>query len=160
MAALRTGGAPSIRSALAQGVRRGGMGMGSMYNNSASTQSYSRLSLQSLRHTGTRSSPIAHRVKQASKTGFTLPKTGGKATNSNAQSLFRRLFSNTRFRRTGDPAPDLKTPPKKLGISERLKKLTREYGWSVLGVYFMLTALDFPFCYLLVRTLGTDRIGE
>ncbi len=24
----------------------------------------------------------------------------------------------------------------------------------------MLSALDFPFCYLLVRTLGTDRIGE
>lgn len=24
----------------------------------------------------------------------------------------------------------------------------------------MLSALDFPFCYLLVRTLGTDRIGD
>lgn len=29
-----------------------------------------------------------------------------------------------------------------------------------MGVYFALSALDFPFCYLLVRTLGTDRIGE
>lgn len=24
----------------------------------------------------------------------------------------------------------------------------------------MLTALDFPFCYLLVKYLGTERIGE
>jgi len=29
-----------------------------------------------------------------------------------------------------------------------------------LGVYLLLSALDFPFCYLLVRYLGTDRIGE
>lgn len=38
--------------------------------------------------------------------------------------------------------------------------MSREYGWSALGVYLALTALDFPFCYLLVRYLGTDRIGE
>jgi len=41
-----------------------------------------------------------------------------------------------------------------------MKKLSREYGWSALGVYLGLTALDFPFCYLLVRYLGTDKIGE
>lgn len=41
-----------------------------------------------------------------------------------------------------------------------MKTLSREYGWSALGVYLMLSALDFPFCYLLVRILGTDRIGE
>jgi len=41
-----------------------------------------------------------------------------------------------------------------------MRKLSREYGWSALGVYFALSALDFPFCYLLVKTLGTDRIGE
>jgi hypothetical protein len=40
-----------------------------------------------------------------------------------------------------------------------MKKLSREYGWSALGVYLALSALDFPCCYLLVRTLGTDRIG-
>lgn len=41
-----------------------------------------------------------------------------------------------------------------------MKKLSREYGWSALGVYLGLTALDFPFCYMLVRYLGTDKIGE
>lgn len=45
-------------------------------------------------------------------------------------------------------------------LGGRLKKLSREYGWSAVGVYFLLSALDFPFCYLLVRTLGPDRIGE
>lgn len=29
-----------------------------------------------------------------------------------------------------------------------------------MGVYLLLTALDFPFCFLAVRWLGTDRIGH
>jgi N-terminal acetyltransferase 2 len=41
-----------------------------------------------------------------------------------------------------------------------MRKLSREYGWSAVGVYFALTALDFPFCYLFVRQMGTDKIGE
>lgn len=41
-----------------------------------------------------------------------------------------------------------------------MKKLSREYGWSALGVYLLLSALDFPFCFLAVRLLGTDRIGR
>jgi len=38
--------------------------------------------------------------------------------------------------------------------------LTREYGWSAFGVYLLLVALDFPFCFAAVRYLGTDRIGH
>ena len=45
-------------------------------------------------------------------------------------------------------------------LGGRLKKLSREYGWSAVGVYFLLSAADFPFCYLLVKYLGTERIGE
>lgn len=41
-----------------------------------------------------------------------------------------------------------------------MRKLSREYGWSALGVYLLLSGLDFPFCFLAVRTLGTDRIGR
>lgn len=29
-----------------------------------------------------------------------------------------------------------------------------------MGVYFALSVLDFPFCFLAVRLLGTDRIGH
>lgn len=46
------------------------------------------------------------------------------------------------------------------GLSARLKKLTREYGWAALGVYLTLSALDFPFCFAAVRLLGVDRIGH
>ncbi|UKZ61970.1 uncharacterized protein TrAtP1_003231 [Trichoderma atroviride] len=49
---------------------------------------------------------------------------------------------------------------KSLSISERFKKLSREYGWSAVGVYFALSVLDFPFCFLFVRLVGTERIGQ
>jgi hypothetical protein len=41
-----------------------------------------------------------------------------------------------------------------------MKKLSREYGWAAFGVYMALTVLDFPFCFLAVRSLGTERIGH
>lgn len=47
----------------------------------------------------------------------------------------------------------------KASLSQRLKKLSREYGWAALGVYLTLSALDFPFCFAAVRLLGVERIG-
>ncbi|KAH6631133.1 hypothetical protein B0J18DRAFT_121241 [Chaetomium sp. MPI-SDFR-AT-0129] len=47
-----------------------------------------------------------------------------------------------------------------LSLSARLKKLSREYGWSAVGVYLALSVLDFPFCFLLVRTVGTEKIAH
>lgn len=44
-------------------------------------------------------------------------------------------------------------------LSARLRKLSREYGWAAVGVYLSLSVLDFPFCFLLVRLVGTDRIA-
>ena len=41
-----------------------------------------------------------------------------------------------------------------------MRKLSREYGWSAVGVYFALSVLDFPFCYLAVRLAGPERIGH
>ncbi|KAL9003178.1 MAG: hypothetical protein Q9188_003945 [Gyalolechia gomerana] len=59
-----------------------------------------------------------------------------------------------------DPTPNLGSPKPSLSLSQRLRKLSREYGWSALGVYLLLTALDFPLCFLAVRWIGTERIGR
>ena len=59
-----------------------------------------------------------------------------------------------------NPTPKLGSPEPSLSFSQRLRKLSREYGWSALGVYAALSALDFPFSFLAVRWLGTDRIGH
>lgn len=80
------------------------------------------------------------------------------------QQIRSRLFHTTRARRsqtspTPNPTPNLGSPSESLSLGQRMRRLSREYGWSAVGVYFALSALDFPFCYLLVRYLGTDRIG-
>jgi N-terminal acetyltransferase 2 len=81
------------------------------------------------------------------------------------QQIRSRLFHTTRARRSQvnpspNPIPSLGSPNENISLGQRMRKLSREYGWSALGVYLILTALDFPFCYLLVRYLGTDRIGK
>ena len=73
----------------------------------------------------------------------------------------RHLLTYKRFYSTKhpfNPTPHLGSPSS-LSLSQRLRKLSREYGWSALGVYLALSALDFPFCFLAVRLVGTERIG-
>lgn len=45
-------------------------------------------------------------------------------------------------------------------LSARLRKLTREYGWVALGVYLGLSALDLPVAFVIVRSVGAERIGQ
>lgn len=76
-------------------------------------------------------------------------------------SQLRLGFSRRQQRRHNsagpNPTPHLNSPP---SLSQRLKKLSREYGWTAVGVYLALSALDFPFCFLAVQWLGTERIGR
>lgn len=83
-------------------------------------------------------------------------------------SLLTRRFRSLRFKTDKahpsspqlNPTPHLGSPQPAPSLSQRLKQLSREYGWSAVGVYFALSVLDFPFCFLAVRLLGTDRIGH
>ncbi|EUC28855.1 hypothetical protein COCCADRAFT_8832 [Bipolaris zeicola 26-R-13] len=90
-----------------------------------------------------------------------------------ALSLFRyqrpalaRRFRSLRFKsdrpnaQSHNPTPHLGSPEPAPSVSQRLKKLSREYGWTALAVYLGLSLLDFPLCFLAVRLLGTDRIGH
>ncbi|KAK3986320.1 hypothetical protein QBC44DRAFT_141602 [Cladorrhinum sp. PSN332] len=63
----------------------------------------------------------------------------------------RRPFSFSRVRRSD---------AENLSLGQKLKKLSREYGWTAVGIYFALSVLDFPFCFLLVRTVGTERVAH
>ncbi|KAI1816238.1 hypothetical protein GGS20DRAFT_583617 [Poronia punctata] len=86
------------------------------------------------------------------------------STKPNNNAAFRsspgRSFHNTsRLRQSAEQTKTKKPEQESLGFSARMKKLSREYGWSAVGVYFALSVLDFPFCFLLVRVVGTDRIG-
>jgi hypothetical protein len=75
------------------------------------------------------------------------------ATTTSKRNVFPRQQSSSKRFYTSQ------TQSEKPSLSQRLKKLSREYGWSALGVYLLLSALDFPFCFAAVRLLGVERIG-
>jgi hypothetical protein len=82
------------------------------------------------------------------------------------RSALGRRFRSLRFKsdkpntQTHNPTPHLGSPEPAPSISQRFKQLSREYGWTAVAVYFGLSVLDFPICFLAVRLLGTDRIGH
>ncbi|DAA73701.1 TPA_exp: Uncharacterized protein A8136_4135 [Trichophyton benhamiae CBS 112371] len=69
----------------------------------------------------------------------------------------RRPHTRRQFTRANSTNTD---PSAKPSFSQRMRTLSREYGWAAVGVYFFLSALDFPFCFAAVRLLGVDRIGH
>ena len=70
----------------------------------------------------------------------------------------RRPFSTSRRFRSSQEGSKPDAEPQTIGA--RLKKLTREYGWVTVAVYLGLSVLDFPFCFLLVKVAGPDKIGK
>ncbi|VUC37488.1 unnamed protein product [Clonostachys rosea] len=68
----------------------------------------------------------------------------------------RRGFRFTSWRRSAEGAAEVK---ESLSLSDRFKKLTREYGRAAVGVYFLLSILDMPFFFLLVQAVGTEKIA-
>jgi hypothetical protein len=119
--------------------------------------------------------PAAPLLRSFSSTtrAATTRSTPTQALHHNALLLLRaertalsRQLRSSRFKsdktapRTPNPTPHLGSPEPALSLSQRFRKLSREYGWLALWVYLGLSVLDFPFCFLLVRTLGVERIGH
>jgi hypothetical protein len=82
------------------------------------------------------------------------------------RSALGRRFRSLRFKsdkqstQSHNPTPHLGSPEPAPSISQRFKQLSKEYGWTAVAVYLGLSLIDFPFCFLAVRLLGTDRIGH
>ncbi len=53
---------------------------------------------------------------------------------------------------------DSDAPPPKASLRERLKFLTRRYGWWALGVYLAASSVDFSLTFLAIHLLGADHI--
>ncbi|KAL4911728.1 hypothetical protein BDW62DRAFT_196362 [Aspergillus aurantiobrunneus] len=81
---------------------------------------------------------------------------------SRFQDSFRayRAFHTNRPRFNKSSGYTYQSPSATPSLSQRLKTLSREYGWSALWIYLFLSALDFPFCFAAVRFLGADKIGH
>ncbi|KAG9254593.1 uncharacterized protein F5Z01DRAFT_673748 [Emericellopsis atlantica] len=92
-------------------------------------------------------------LSSASRLGKTrpLPSAGRTAFHSQARRGFR--FSPWR-RNTGDGKVE------NMSMSAKFKKLSREYGKAAVAVYFGLSILDYPFFFLLVKAVGTERVAR
>ncbi|KAL2819938.1 hypothetical protein BDW59DRAFT_151132 [Aspergillus cavernicola] len=80
-----------------------------------------------------------------------------------SQTQARRPFHTTKPRSNKsnfNSGYTYQAPNASPSLSQRLKTLSREYGWSALWIYLFLSALDFPFCFAAVKLLGADKIGH
>lgn len=73
-----------------------------------------------------------------------------------------RMFSYTPLRSnspspSGSPARDAPGPDATL--SQRLKYLIKRYGWYALGVYAILSALDFSVAFAAINVLGAEQVS-
>ncbi|GAP84498.1 putative peptide alpha-N-acetyltransferase Nat2 [Rosellinia necatrix] len=98
---------------------------------------------------------VTHRINYRSRSSNPINKLYQSPLRTNKRSFHRS--PRLRDSKPNSSKPNTEEPQ---GLSARLKKLSREYGWAAVGVYLGLSVLDFPFCFLLVRVVGTDRIGE
>lgn len=121
------------------------------------------------RRTLTKQTPLRQRPSTFSRTYFTARSSTRSALSQSWQTSYRdlllrplrnfRRFNSSKNAPRPDPTPHLGSP-EPTGIKARFKKLSKEYGWVAVGVYFGLSVLDFPFCFLAVRLAGPERIGQ
>lgn len=58
------------------------------------------------------------------------------------------------------PEADPDEPPPKATIRERLRFLSRRYGWWALGVYLLASVVDFSLVFVSIHLLGADHIRD
>lgn len=70
-----------------------------------------------------------------------------------------RLFHHFPARLTNTP-PAPHPPPQNLSLSQRLKHLVKAYGWYALGVYIVLSTLDFGIAFVGINLLGAEYVSR
>lgn len=101
---------------------------------------------------------LSARIRQAQRAG--QPKQFTTSSRRPFQSSRSRRSDKSEHEGAKEKAKGKEKEPEPTGFSARMKKLSKEYGWTAVGVYLTLSVLDFPFCFLLVRTVGTEKIGK
>lgn len=58
------------------------------------------------------------------------------------------------------PGPGLPSLPPDATLSQRLKHLIKSYGWYALGVYMLLSVVDFGVAFAGISLLGADYVAQ
>jgi hypothetical protein len=74
-----------------------------------------------------------------------------------------RLFTSSSFRLSPippSPPPSAPSLPPDPTLSQRLKQLIKSYGWYALGVYLLMSALDFGVAFVGINLLGAEYVSR
>ncbi|GAA5949355.1 hypothetical protein JCM3765_003381 [Sporobolomyces pararoseus] len=75
------------------------------------------------------------------------------------QSRFNSSSSSSSSSSSPPPPPPPEAPPN-LSLTARLKLLFKTHGWTALTLYLFLSFIDFSLTFLLVWSIGADRVRE
>jgi N-terminal acetyltransferase 2 len=79
----------------------------------------------------------------------------GSGSSQRASRYFHR--SPPRLTNSNEPKD---TQPESLTLSQRLKVLVKSYGWYAIGVYIILSALDFGVAFAGINLLGAEQVSR
>ena len=76
-----------------------------------------------------------------------------------------RFFTHFPARLTSSPPPTPSIDPKNAlppnaSLTQRLKHLIKSYGWYALGVYIVLSTLDFTVAFVGINLLGAEYVSQ
>lgn len=71
-----------------------------------------------------------------------------------------RLIHSSPQRSPSPPDPESYKLPPGATLTQRLKHLIKSYGWYALGVYFILSAVDFTVAFGAVNVLGAEHVSR
>ena len=71
-----------------------------------------------------------------------------------------RLTHSSPQRSQSPPDPEAYKLPPGATLSQRLKHLIKSYGWYALGVYIILSTLDFTVAFAAVNILGAEHVSR
>lgn len=74
---------------------------------------------------------------------------------SNSSSSSSSSHSRSESSKDNNAEPD---DPQKIPLTQKVKYLFRKYGWTTLVVYLGLSAIDFGLCFLVIYSVGADRV--
>lgn len=83
---------------------------------------------------------------------------GAAPSHSATSSSSKQQESMSKASEEEEADPD--SPPPKASLKERLRFLSRRYGWWAIGVYLLASLVDFSLVFLAIHMLGAEHIRE
>ncbi|WWD20915.1 hypothetical protein CI109_105393 [Kwoniella shandongensis] len=101
--------------------------------------------------------PSTRLLTTSSRPLFASPSSSATATPTSPSTTKPISETETETDLNTDPDPEPEPEPNASAYT-RFKALSKKYGWWAVGVYFALSTLDFSLCFIMVHSVGAERI--